>query len=68
MFQTKYSDPNFELSTHKHRLTKCRKPGSCKIFRAWLRFLTEHTFFFFLNLICCPNFHSCWVKAFGNAK
>ena len=44
---------------------KPRKLGPCKIWRAWVKILTEHIFF---SSIYCPNFALFWLKALINAK
>ena len=49
----------FALFNTLDRLTICckqRDPGSCKIFRAWVEVLTQHTVFFLQ------------IKFFGNAR
>ena len=55
-------------SANKHRagrLAKCREPrklGLCQIVKAWVKFVTEHTFF--SSSICCFNFSLFLGKSF----
>ena len=51
------------------RLAKCYHPqylGWCKIFQVWVILVTEHTFFFVVNSICCYNLAFLLLKVLGN--